>query len=62
MTHAEIRSRLKRGRGPISWGELSDLILADLWYRTLAYRSARGIPMPPGELRPRLVDVPGGAQ
>ena len=61
MTHDEIRSHLKRQGGPISWGELSDLVLADLWYRTLAYRSARGIPMLPAELRPRLVDAPGGA-
>jgi hypothetical protein len=61
MTHAEIRERLQRGRGPISWGELSDLVLAGIWYRMLAYRTAKGLPMPPDDLRPRLVDAPGRA-
>lgn len=58
MRHEEIRDRLERRRGPISWGELQDLMLADIWYRMLAFRTPRGIPMPPDELRPRLVDTP----
>lgn len=58
MTHDEIQARLNRRDGdPISWGELSDLMLADLWYRMLAYRTSKGIPMPPANLRPRLVDT-----
>jgi hypothetical protein len=63
MTHDEIKAELKRRRTePIQWGELSDLMGADLWYRMAAYNNAHGLPMPADEFRPKLVDAPGGVQ
>lgn len=55
MTPDEIQARVDR-RGPLPWRDACDLVLADLWRRTCEHRTARGLPMPPEHLRPRLAE------
>lgn len=55
VTPEAVTAELKR-RGPRAWNNLLDLVLADIWHRTCAYRTTHGLPLPPDHLRPRLAD------